>query len=124
MTRAPRAFAICTAKLPTPPEPPWMSMVWPGCRCAVSTNASQAVKGAHRHGCSLYKVERLWFRSHFVFLNGDVIGPAAAESGITVNRFANFQFRDVCACLLHYASDVVARDQREMRAEFSRVFAA
>ena len=54
----------------------------------------------------------------------DVIRPAAAERWITVNRVAYFELGDVRAGFFHDASNVVARDQRQMRAEFLRVFPA
>src|SRR5262249_24606304 len=72
----------------------------------------------------LYKVERPGFRSDFPFFYRHVIRRAAAESWITVNRVAYFEFRDVCPRLLHNASDVVARNQRQMRSEFLGVFPA
>src|SRR5262249_7270318 len=79
---------------------------------------------SHWNGGGLYKVERPGFRSDFPFFYRHVIRPAAAESWITVNRVAYFEFRDVCPRLLHNASDVVARNQRQMRSEFLGVFPA
>src|ERR1700754_1237286 len=46
MTRAPAAFAICTAAEPTPPAAPWISTVWPRSMRPASCNARYAVSPA------------------------------------------------------------------------------
>ena len=46
VTSAPRAFAICTANVPTPPDAPFTSTFWPGLTCALSRNACSAVTAA------------------------------------------------------------------------------
>ena len=63
MTRAPRALAICTAKLPTPPEPPWMRIVCPGCNFATSTNACHAVNAPIGTAAASTKLRDLGFRA-------------------------------------------------------------
>src|SRR6266545_1801333 len=81
-------------------------------------------QGAHRHRSGVYKVQGPGLCSHFPFLNRDVIGPTAAESWVTVNGVADFKLRDIGTCLLYDACDIVARDERQMRSKFARVFAA
>src|SRR6266545_1556763 len=81
-------------------------------------------QGAHRYRRSFHEVERLGFRGHFPFFYRDVIRPATSESWVTVNCVASFEFRDIRARLLDDTCDVVARDERQMRPEFARVFAA
>ena len=45
-TWAPRDFAICTAKEPTPPEAAWISAFCPAARFPIETIVSQAVMPA------------------------------------------------------------------------------
>src|SRR5918911_1406914 len=44
VTSAPRALAICTANVPTPPDAPVIRTVCPGCTLAMSRSACRAVK--------------------------------------------------------------------------------
>ena len=77
---------------------------------------------AHRDRCGFYKVERFWFRSHFPFLDRDVIRPTAAKRWVAIDRVAHFELPNVRADFLDDTSDVVSRNQRQMGAEFLRVF--
>ena len=43
VTSAPKAFAICTAKVPTPPDAPMISTCWPGWTFALPRIAWSAV---------------------------------------------------------------------------------
>ena len=43
VTSAPKAFAISTAKVPTPPDAPTTTTVCPGCTSALSRTAWRAV---------------------------------------------------------------------------------
>src|ERR671933_1507443 len=44
VTAAPKALAICTANVPTPPDAPVIRTVCPGCTLAMSRSACRAVK--------------------------------------------------------------------------------
>ncbi|CAN5492296.1 hypothetical protein BH23ACT9_BH23ACT9_25330 [soil metagenome] len=43
VTSAPKALAICTANVPTPPDAPVTATVCPACRCTTSRSACNAV---------------------------------------------------------------------------------
>ncbi|MDT4886804.1 hypothetical protein FQZ97_1231990 [compost metagenome] len=45
-TKAPRCLASWMARVPTPPEPAWISTFWPFFNLAVSTRTCQAVSAA------------------------------------------------------------------------------
>ncbi len=101
-----------------------MRIVCPGWSFATSTNACHAVNAPIGTAAVSTKLKRFGFCSDFPFFDCDVIRPTAAESWITVNRVAYFELGDVRARFFHDASDVVTRNQRQMRAEFLSVFAA
>ena len=42
-TSRPQYLANCTAAIPTPPVPAWISTAWPGCTSASSRSAKNAV---------------------------------------------------------------------------------
>src|SRR5947209_12312241 len=55
VTLAPKALAICTANVPTPPDAPVIRTVCPGCTLAISRSACRAVKadtGPLGRGCT------------------------------------------------------------------------
>ena len=79
---------------------------------------------AHRHRCGFGKVERFWFRGHFPLLDRDVLRPATSEGWVTVNCITRFKVCYFRARFLHDPSDVVTRNQRQMRPEFPGVLAA
>ena len=55
ITRAPRAWAIWTAKPPTPPLPPWISTVCPARTCILRSSACSAVPPAHGSAAAVSK---------------------------------------------------------------------
>src|SRR5215210_3756686 len=48
VTCAPSALAICTANVPTPPEAPMTSTLWPAWTCPLSRRACHGVLGEGR----------------------------------------------------------------------------
>src|ERR1043165_2421181 len=81
-------------------------------------------QSAHRYRSGFYKIQGLGLRSHFRFLDRDVIGPTATESWVPIDSVADFKFRYTGAGLLYHTCDVVSRDERQMRPKFAGVFAA
>src|SRR4029077_17533970 len=79
---------------------------------------------AHRDRCGFGKAERFWFRGHFPLLDRDVLRPATSEGWVTVDCITRFKACYFRARFLHDPSDVVTRNQRQMRPEFPRVLAA
>ena len=101
-----------------------MRIVCPGCNFAYVHQRLPCSQCTHRDRRGFHKVERLGFCSDFPLFNCNVIRPAAAERWVTIDRVAYFELGDVCARFFHDSSDVVARNQWQMRAEFFRVFPA
>ena len=67
-------------------------------------------QGTHGYRRCFHEVERLGLYCNFPLLDGDVISPAAAESWVTVNRVAHFEFRHVCSRFLYDSGDFVTRN--------------
>ena len=70
ITWAPRAFAICTARCPTPPAAPRTSALCPGSTAAVSTRACHAVSPASGSAAASTSLRRCGVRASW--RDGDV----------------------------------------------------
>ena len=63
---APKALAIQTAKVPTPPAAPMTSTRWPGCRPATSRERLERCEAGHRRGRRLLEGESRRLRNQLV----------------------------------------------------------
>src|SRR5436305_13858098 len=87
VTLAPKALAICTANVPTPPDAPVTSTVCPGCTLAISRSACRAVKADTGIAAACSMLRLTGFGAKIVRWGAGVLGQgsgaAPAEHRIT-----------------------------------------
>ena len=77
VTSAPNALAICTAKVPTPPDAPMTSTRWPGCTRAVVADGLQGGEAGDRDGGGLLEGEVRRLGRELVRAGAGVLGEGA-----------------------------------------------
>jgi hypothetical protein len=113
MTRAPRALASCTAKLPTPPAGGVNQHGLTGLQVRGVHQRLPGGQRRQRHGGGVDMVQRGGFVGDFAGLDGDVFGVSAVadDVGPSVDFIADRERADFGSDLDHLAGDVPAEGQ-------------
>ena len=107
VTTAPKCFANCTAKVPTPPAAPLMRTVWPGWMRALSRSPWRAVAAATGSRGGLLEADVVRLDDERRCGCADKVGERATAGA--EDRVARFELGHAAADRFHFTGDVHAR---------------